>query len=270
MEPKSAYQIQKEMLEAFGLPSNSDVVNVINNALLEGQSEAEIELRLQDTETWKTRFRGNELLRQNGGPVLSIPAYLEQERLYGQILHNAGLPSGFYDDPADFAEMIGGRVSVQELQDRVNLAGEIVHREDPAVLHQLALRGITPGQLIAHALDPQRAKPLILRDQNSILIGAAAQRAGLTVDTSTSDRLAERGIGEAQAQQGFGQINDFLESTDKLGDIYGVDYSLDDAVDEVFEGTSSEKRKQLARTEKAAFGGQNSFGVVRRDTGGAF
>lgn len=269
---ESAYQMLRDMFARYGLPvDNSDIINVIKDSAIAGESPELTQLKLQETETWKRRFAGNEKRRAAGLNVLSIPEYLQQEKQYADVLHNAGLPSGFFDDPSDFADFIGNSVSVGELQDRVSIASDIVSREDPAVMEQLSLRGITTGQLIAHTLDPQRAAPLIKRDQQSILIGAAAARAGVGgVGVNLADRLAERGVGEAQATQGFGQISEFMSDTDKLGDIYGVDYGTDDAVGEVFDGSGGEKRKRLARTERASFGGQTSFGVARRDSAGAF
>lgn len=270
-ESESVYDMLRDLFASYGLPTdNNDIINVIKDAAIDGLSPELTQLKLQETQTWKQRFAGNEKRRAAGLNVLTIPEYLQQEKQYADILHNAGLPSGFFDDPSDFADFIGNSVSVGELQDRVSIAADIVSREDPNVMQQLALRGITTGQLIAHALDPVRALPLIKREQSSILIGAAAARSGLSVDLSISDRLAERGIGEDQAQQGFSQINDFLSDTDKLGDIYGVDYTTDDAIGEVFEGSSGDKRKRLARTERSAFSGQTSYGVARRDSSGAY
>lgn len=267
---ESAYDIQRELLQRFGLPDAQDVIDVINNGILNGDSDSIIELNLQTTPSWKQRFAGNEKRRAAGLNVLSVDEYLSQEKQYSDLLHNAGLPSGFYDDPSDFADFIGNSVSPSELNDRVNLAADIVAREDPSVMDQLTARGITAGQLIAHALDPLRAAPLIKREQNSILVGAAASRTGLNLNQSVADSLAERGVGEAQAVQGFGQINDFFKDTDKLGDIYGVDYGLNDAVDEVFNGGSSDKRKRLGNAERSAFSGQNAYGVVQRNTAGGF
>lgn len=267
----SAYDLQRQMLQEFNIPASADVIAIINQGAIDNDSEDLIVSRLRDTDTWKQRFKGNAIRLQKGLAPLREDQYLANESSYQSVLRNAGLPSGFYDDPEDFANLIGGNVSVGELQDRVNIAGDIINREDPAVLDQLAARGINAGMLLAHALDPERAAPLIKREQNSVLIGAAAQRAGISgVNPNVADDLAQRGIGEAQAQQGFGQINDFLGDTAKLGDVYGVNYDSTDAIDEVFDGGSGDKRKRLARTERSAFSGQNNYGVVRRNTGGAF
>lgn len=268
----SVYDMLRDLFASYGLPTdNSDIINVIRDAAIDGLSPELTQLKLQDTQTWKQRFAGNEARRAAGLNVLTVPEYLQQEKQYADVLHNAGLPVGFYDDPNDFAKLIGNSVSVAELQDRVNIASDIIHREDPAILDQLAARGINKDLLLAHALDPERAAPLIKKQQNSILIGAAAQR-GLNraLEVSQSDRLAELGIGEAQAIQGFGQINDFLRGTEKAGQIYGEDYDESDAIGEVFEGQGNYKRKRLLGSEAANFGGTSGYGVTRRETGGAY
>lgn len=266
----SAYERLRLLFQTYGLPDANDILDVIQQGVLNGEGDDIIQLKLQDTASWKQRFQGNEIRKANHENVLSIAEYLQQEDQYRAILRNAGLPVGFYDDYNDFANLIGGGVSVAELQDRVNLASDIVNREDQSILDQLSSRGITKAMLLAHALDPERAAPLIKKEQNSILVGAAASRAGLNVGQSISDRLAERGIGEAQAVQGFGQINDFLSTTEKEGQIYGEDYGVEDAVGEVFEGGSGQKRKRLHGTERANFSGSSDYGIQRRDTSGSY
>lgn len=267
---QSAYDRLRALFQAYGLPTANDILDVLKQSAIDGDGDDIVQLKLQDTGSWKQRFKGNELRKAAGQNVLSVAEYLSQENQYTAVLRNAGLPVGFYDDHDDFSNLIGGGVSVAELQDRVNIAGDIVNREDPSILDQLAQRGISKSLLLAHTLDPERAAPLVKREQNSILIGAAAQRSGLNASVGQADRLAERGIGEAQAQQGFGQINDFLDTTRKQGEIYGEDYGLDDALGEVFEGQSDRKRKRLSGTERANFGGSDGFGVQRRDTSGAY
>lgn len=267
---QSAYELQRQILQQYGLPDAADVVAVINEGALNNDPIDLIASRLQDTATWKQRFAGNETLRQKGLNTLSVAEYLSQENQYKAILRNAGLPIGFHDDPSDFANLIGGSVSVAELQDRVNIASDIIHREDSAVLDQLAARGVSKDLLLAHALDPERAAPLIKKQQNSILIGAAGQRAGINTTAAQADRLAEMGIAEQQAIQGFGQIGDFLDNTEKAGEIYGESYSEADAIGEVFEGGPNFKRKRIQGTEAADFGGSSGYGVARRETSGSY
>lgn len=271
-DQQSAYDMLRQMFESYGLPSSPDILDVLKESAISGDSEAIIQSRLQETTSWKQRFAGNEKRRAAGLNVLSVAEYLAQENQYATILRNAGVPSGFYDDPSDFAEFIGNSISPAEIQDRVNLASDIVNREDPAVVSELQRRGLTQGQVIAHALDPERAAPLIKRDLNATLIGAAATRAGVDTGIDFANRLAERGINEREAAQGFAQVAEFTQGVGKLGRIYGSDYGVQQATGEVFDGDAeaARQRRRLAQQERSAFGGSSNYGVSKSNTAGQF
>lgn len=271
-EQQSAYDLLKGLFEQYGLPTNSDILDALKESALAGESPELSQIRLQATESWKLRFAGNEARRAAGLNVLSVGDYLAQENAYATIMRNAGLPVGFFDDPSDFANFIGKSISPAEIQERVNLAADIVSREDPAVKAELARRGLTEGLVIAHALDPERAAPLIKRDLNSALIGAAAVRAGVTTGVAFADTLAARGISEREAAQGFGQVADISQSATKLGQVYGVDYSQDDAEAEVFDSNdeASAKRKRLSGQERSNFAGSTNYGVNKKSSAGQF
>lgn len=271
-EQQSAYDLLKNMFTAYGLPADGDILDVLKKAAIAGDSADLVQVQLQGTESWKKRFAGNEVRRKAGLNVLSVSEYLAQENQYATVMRNAGVPVGFYDDNSDFANFIGASISPAEIQERVNLAMDIVNREDPNVMNELAKRGMSVGQVVAHALDPERAAPLIKRDLNSTLIGAAAARAGISTGVSYADSLAARGIQEREAQQGFGQVATISQSSSKLGNIYGVDYSQDDALAEVFDNSTdaTKKRERLTSQERANFGGSSNYGVNKTSTAGQF
>lgn len=270
-QQQSAYDLLRQMFESYGLPSNSEILDVIKESAINGDSDTITQARLQETATWKQRFAGNEKRRSAGLNVLSVAEYLAQENQYATIMRNAGVPAGFYDDPSDFADFIGKSISPAEIQDRVNLAADIVNREDPAIISELQRRGLTQGQVIAHALDPERAAPLIKRDLNATLIGAAAIRSGFNAG-DTADRLAERGINEREAAQGFTQAGSFVTTIGKLGRIYGSDYGAEQAIGDVFDGNAEDQaqRKRLAQQERSAFGGSSTYGVNQSSAAGQF
>ena len=106
------------------------------------------------------------------------------------------------------------------------------------------------------------------------LIGAAARRTGLTANNAYAERLAGMGITEEQAQAGYAVISENLGAVDKLGEIYGLDYSQGDFEAEVFEGDgeATRKRKRLASQERAAFSGSSGVtsGSLSQSTAGQF
>lgn len=265
-----AFDILRDTLRSYGLGSLADELKSI---MLAGTTDENlVMLQLQDTQEWKTRFAGNEKLRKAGLPVLSVAEYLSTERQYAQVMHNYGLPSGFYDDPADFADFIGGAVSASELQSRVAAWSDLAKREDPAIKAQLASMGIGEGDLAAYMMDPDRAAPLIQQKYQSALVGGAARRQGL--DASSATRLADLGVTEEQAIQGYGLVAENLAAMTRLGEISGQEFGQSDLEAEVFEqdGEATNKRKRLASQERARFSGQSGIGQgsLSRSTGGQY
>lgn len=267
---QSAFAYMQRILEDAGLGS---LAPVLQNLILGGMTDTnQLQLALQDTPEWKTRFAGNERLKAAGLPVLSVGEYLATERQYAQVMKNYGLPAGFYDDPSDFAGFIGSSVSPAEVQQRVSAWSDLAKREDPAIKAQLASMGIGEGELTAYMMDPERAQPLIQQTYQKALLGGAARRQGLVSDNSTLGRLAAQGVTEQQAIQGFGLISENLATAERLGSIYGEQMGQSDLEAEVFEndGKATNKRKRLASRERAAFGGSSGVGqgsLSRRDSG---
>lgn len=269
---QSAYDMMLATLRDYGLQS---LASRLSQLVVDGiTDQAQLTLELQDSPEWKKRFAGNEALRQKGLPVLSVAEYLAVERSYAQIMKNYGLPGGFYDDPADFADWIGNSVSPNEVQQRVQTYSDLVKRDDPAVKAQLRSMGFSEGDLLAYTMDPKKAQPLIQQKYQTTLIGAAARRAGVATGNDYAQSLADRGVSEQQAIQGFGMISESLGDMERLGDIYGEDYSQRDFEKEVFEqdGASTKKRKRLASQERAAFSGQSGTGrgSLGQDTAGQY
>jgi hypothetical protein len=269
---KSAFDILSEMLSNYGLGSLS---GTLRDIILSGITDQnEISLQLQSTNEWKTRFAGNELLRQAGLPVLGVAEYLSVESSYAQVMKNYGLPQGFYDDPADFAKFIGNNVSPNEIQQRAQMYSDLAKREDPAIKQQLQAMGLSDGDLIAYYMDPSRAQPLLAQKYQTTLIGAAARRAGLNPDTAYATHLADLGVSEQQAIQGYGQVAAELNPTQRLGDIYQDSINQTDLESEVFDGNGkvTAKKKRLASQERAAFSGGAGVGQgsLGRSSGGSY
>lgn len=259
-DQQSAFDILNQMLGNYGLGSLS---GTLRDIILSGITDQnEISLKLQSTNEWKTRFAGNEMLRQAGLPVLDVAQYLSVEQSYAQVLKNYGLPQGFYDDPSDFAKWIGSSVSPNEIQQRAQMYSDLAKREDPAVMDQLQAMGLSQGDILAHLMDPTRALPLLQQKVQTTLIGAAARRAGLTPDTAYMQHLADLGVTEGSAIQGFGQIAAEAQPLQKLGDIYNDNISQTDLMSETFEGNGqvTQKKKRLASQERAAFSGSAGVG----------
>lgn len=269
---QSAFDIMRGLLEQYNLGS---LTGVLQDLILSGITDQnQISLQLQQTQEWKTRFRGNEVLRAKGLPVLDVAQYLSVESSYAQVLKNYGLPAGFYDDPEDFANWIGESVSPNEIQQRAQMYSDLARREDPAIVQQLEAMGLSRGDILAHLMDPSRAAPLLQQKYQQALIGGAARRAGLSPDTAFTEHLADIGVTEQQAIQGYGQVAAELAPAQRLGDIYKDALTETDLASEVFDGNGevTQKKKRLASRERAAFSGGSGVGQgsLGRNTSGSY
>lgn len=260
-EDRNAFVALVDYFTSLGLGS---LAPVIKDFLVQGYSPDTISIKLQDTQEYKDRFSGNELIKAAlangtatpGLKVLTPGEYLAQEKQYRDVLTYYGLPAGFYDTPGDFASWIGKGVSVLEIQDRARLAKEAVNNSTDEF--KTALReyyGVTEGDLTAYFLDQDKALPILETRAAAAEIGGAANYQGLDVNRQRAEDLAAFGITRDVARQGFSAIADILPTADKLASIDNVNYDQGDAEEEVFKGDaeSARKRRKLSSNEQARF-----------------
>lgn len=251
---RDAYGALKAKFAQYGLESLS---GKIFSYLKEGYSADTIFLLLQETPEYKKRFAANEERKKAGLPVLPPDQYLSIESSYRQILQTAGLPKGFYDQPADFAGWIARDVSPTEIQSRVDLATQATTLSNPHYRDALRMMGISDKEMTAYFLDQKRALPILQKAAATAAVGAAAIQQGLKFDRKYAELLATEGITAEEARKGYAQIAQELPTLTTLGQIYGERYNQRDAEREIFEGNPAPtaKRKRLASQERAQFGG---------------
>ncbi|MGW2513655.1 hypothetical protein ACWC0A_30525 [Streptomyces scopuliridis] len=231
----------------------------------QGYGADTIGLLLQDTKEYKERFKANETRQKTGLPVLSPAEYLAAESAYRQILDSAGMPKGFYDNPADFQKWIGGDVSPTEIKSRVDMATEAVNKVDPNYRGALfQMYGINSSELAAYFLDRKIAEPILKKQAAASAIGAAALRRGFGLNALDLESYASLGITGQEAEAAYGQIASGFESMLGIAGRYGSTWSQKEAEQEVFTpgaaksvGAESafEKGKRLKSQERAAFAG---------------
>jgi hypothetical protein len=271
-DQQSAFDYMTGLLAQYRLDS---LAGTLKDLILAGDTYPNVlMLKLQSTDAWKQRFAGNEMLRASGHNVLSVDQYLATENSYFQVLKQYGLPSGFYDDPSDFAKFIGNGVSPAELAERASMYSDLAGNEDPSLVKALSTLGLGRGDLAAWMMDPTRAEPLIKRRYNEALIGSAAIGQGLSTSESRLGQLLDQGVTVDQARQGFEQVAEDLPTFDKLGDIYGENIDQSTLENAVF-GLSADdtrKTKGLASRERAAFTGDSGItqGSLHRNNSGQF
>ena len=245
-----------------------------------GYSPDTVTLKLQETPEYKQRFIGNETRRKAGLPVLTPAEYLSVESSYKKILKDAELPVGFYDQPDDFGKFIGADISPNELQERVSIANQSIQNADPFYTDSLRrFYGLQTGDMLAYALDPERALPSITRKQKTAQLGAEAARQGLNIGVATAESLGRLGVTQEQARQGFEQVAEIAPIAQKLSQITAAEskpIGLEETTTAVFGGESSAEYKQrlkrLAEIEQSRFAGQAGVGQpsLGRTTQGQF
>lgn len=253
-DDRDAYLALRSLFNSYGLGSLAPkILEYVQN----GYGADTITILLQQTQEYKQRFAANDIRRSQGLPVLSPAEYLSVESSYRQLMRQAGLPTGFYDSPTDFTNLIAADISPTEMQTRVGLAEQQTNLADPYVKQALGQMGFSQGDLVAYYLDPVRALPLLKKQAATSQIGAAALRNKLQFDQQRAEQWALQGVNSDQAQQGFGAISGFLNQAEKLAAIYGQEYNQATAEAEIFgqSGEAQNKRKRLASAERGAFGG---------------
>jgi len=248
----SAYTVLTAMLTQWDLASLAPTVLQL---LQDGYTTEAIPVLLQDSQAYKQRFAGNENRKRLGLPVLSPGEYLATEKSYRNIMQAAGMPSGFYDDYADFAGFIGRDVSPVEVQRRVDAAVTASNNVDQTFVDQFRdFYGVDRNHLAAYFLDSERGMDVINKSLRGTTIAAAARERGVGIDKSTAERFgAAADMNDYQRQAG--QFSDFARTGGKLGEIYGQTYSTEMAGEQVFSGnlTYADVLQKLASREEEEF-----------------
>jgi hypothetical protein len=284
-ERESAYNLLYQQMAAYGLQS---LVDPLRNLVLEGISPSEFTIRLRDTAAYKQRFGANQARINKGLRALSEAEYIGLEDQYQNVMRQYGLPSSYYTRgemgrQEGFEKFIAGDVSPAELENRISTAYNRVINANPEV--SIALRNfypnVTNGDILAYALDPNRALDEINRKITAAEIGGAAVQAGLTTNESDAAYLARYGITKQQAEQGYRTISGYLPRAQQLSSIYGKQveggpYTQASAEREVFgvPGAAEEERKRqrITSLEQAAFSGSSGLtgGALSRERAGQF
>lgn len=255
---KDAFAALNGLFASYGLGSLS---GAIAGYLKNGYSADTIQILLRETTAYKDRFKANDARVKKGLPALSPSEYLATETAYRQVMRAAGLPSGFYDKPDDFQKFLESDVSPTEIQSRVTQASNFIDSASP---EQKALfsKWYTKGDMVAFALDPNRAAPLVGKAFASSQIGGEANAHGVGIDKAMAETLANRGVTADQASQGFGIIQQNLGNDQKLGALSGDKITGYDAMREVFlnDASVTQRRDRLASQERARFGGSSAVG----------
>ena len=239
-------------------------------------TDAQVLNSIYNSQAYKTRFAANEAIKKRmadgkgrpGDRLLTPYEYIQTEKAYEEILREAGLPTGFYDQQEDFTNFISAGISTAELTDRVNIARNALNNADEGI--KTALKdyyGLTNEDLTAYLLDKDRAINLIdsrfrytteeaKKMYTSAEIGGAALRAGQMSDKAFAEEIYTAGKA-GQAESAFQTAATQQRDYRRLMGLYGETAGEQDIAREELAlagGTDvTVKKKRLASQERAMF-----------------
>ena len=280
-ERQSAYDLLYQQFNQYGLGA---LVEPLKGYITSGINPSEFTIRLRETDAYKKRFAANPARISKGLRAISEAEYIGLEDQYQDVMRRYGLPESYYargemGRQEGFVKFIGLDVSPVELEDRIQTAQERVLDTNPEVSMNLRrfYPGITGGDILAYALDPENALKQIKRKIGAAEIGAGAMQAGLTTDVTRAEELQRYGVTKESARQGFGTISSGLERGRQLSNIYQQPtYTQEVAETEVFALPDADKarrqRRRLGQLETATFSGTTGItgGALDRERAGQY
>lgn len=256
---QSALDLITSTLNKWGLSTaTTDLATWAWGEWKAGKTLDQIFVELKSQPAYKARFPAMDTLAQKGHAITEAQ-YINFEQTYTSILHGAGFPPGFYDDPAQFATWIGNEVSPQEIQDSADLykqaAFEVQGPHNETTLTQLnRLYGIPPTQsaIASLLINGDKALPLLQRQFKASQLGAIAGNAGFsaTLTAAELEALATQGVTAEQARAGFGQLAGEQQLFNQLPGEAGQSITTDEQVTATFDNNAAAQRRIASRAAK--------------------
>ena len=238
-----AFSSLRALLARVGLGELEGAVqDIITSGRVSLTDPNAIVFALRDQPKYQQRFAANKKRVDNGLPELSPETYSGIEEQYRQVFTSNGLPMGFSNDQKDFEKFIEGDVSPAELQSPIREGYAKVRDADPAVVEQMRrLYNVSPGDLAAYFIDPERTRPLLTaadyrRQAEAASISARGlEQGGMQLTSEAAEDLARRGITPEEAEARFGERRQLaglfdemtgeesLTEQEKLGATFGYD-----------------------------------------------
>jgi len=261
------------LFSAYGLET---LAPFINTRIMADVSEEMLLLELYDRPEYQKRFPGMASLRKKSRTITE-KEYMDIEKAMTQTARFFDLPKGFYDNPDDFGKLIGAEVSAKEYQDRLQVGQDLARTLNPSVKQQLIdFYGVGEGDLTAFVLDADKALPLIQKQAKAAMFVGIGRAAGFELRGITSGQAENIAgtesyakLSERELAQALGQAGQLRRTQKRLSGIEGQDYSEQEALSAVVEGSpqallASQQRAQREGARFSAKGGVT--GVSLRST----
>jgi hypothetical protein len=274
---QDAFDALRGTLHLFGL-DDPEMVAWVKQQIIDGTGQSSIMLALYDPATVPGKvvdrmypeIRGR---REANLAPISIQDAVGYRDNAIQLMHAAGLPPEFYDQPEDLARFQIRDVSLVELKSRIDEAAMASTQAPPETRAQLqSLYGVDSGHLTAYYLDPDKAQPVLQKQFAAATLSGTGVRSGYgALDRSQAERLATLGVSSDQAAQGFGQLVQSKELFGALPGEAGIGVlSRDEQLAAAFGGDAAaqEKIRRTAAARKAMFGEGGGFAAGQKGLAG--
>lgn len=242
-------------------------------------TDAQILNSIYNSEAYQQRFAANEIIKKRmangegrpGDRLLTPSEYVKTEAAYREIMSEAGLPAGFYDQTEDFTKFIAELgTSVSEITERVNIAKQALQNADAQIKQSLKdYYGLTESDMVAYLLDPEKAFQVV----NSRFryttaqakemyakaeVGGAALRAGMVggITEKYAEEITKAGK-QQLAEEAFQKSARSQKDYSRLMGLYGEQAGTEDLSREALALAGGAeigiKTRKLASKERAKF-----------------
>ena len=265
-DQSNAFALMSDTLTQWGLAS---LIPDLRNLIVQGDTNSDtLSLALSQTQAYKERFAGNEIRQQKGLPALTPAQYIATEEQYRNAMQAYGLPSGYFDKPQDFTNLIGNDVSPSEVAERAQVAHDqyLAAPDDWKSLWKSY--GFTDGDAIASILDPNVGTQIIKDRAGQVAIGGAAADQGFAVSQQRAQQFQQQGVTLAGAQKAYAQIAQSLPTDSAIAQRFGTQFGQTQEENDLLlnSSTAAQTRNTLYHSEEALFKGtasadSNALGV---------
>lgn len=217
-------------------------------------------------------------LRRQAGLTSSIAEIRSYREQGSQLLKAAGLDRVLNVEQF-LRDRYVGNVSLNQLNERIKGVEDEVTRvaADPVVAQELEAYQrfygvqLTSKDLVAFALDFDKADSEIRRSKRAVELDVQAGRAGFgDLSRSEAERLADIGVSDQGAAEGFGFLSDAGELLNPLVGSQEDVIGRGEGFDAIFAGNANARRRiaQRARSRTAEFGSGGGFATGQDGFGG--
>lgn len=254
-------------LSQYGLQSLGDWAW---KQFLGGMPVSEIMVQLRQRPEYKARFPAMDALAKKGR-AMSEAEYIAYERSAAGLFRMAGLPTGFYDSPKDFANLISNEVSINELSERVQTAYNAVAQAPQAVKDAFGefYGAKSDGALAAYMLDPERALPVIEQQISAAQFAGIGTRFNYQLNKAQAEDLGKEGLSEQQITAGYQQADQFRSLADEnlAEGMRGKDITQEDVLMSSFGRQTDQPIRQRIKERASAF---SAGGSAAQSQSGAY